>query len=175
MSHTFRRARTDELDSLETFLLEEGTTEWNYLPKDGVSAQFVSLRECPEQNIIVVAVIPNENEEIVVGLGIYSRTTPARFLQYLSPTTDHNNTVYIAEMCVHRAYIGKGIGASLLSHIVNIAKEQGTEECVIYRHEENLGSAGMMRKVGFVEVATFPEPHHTAGSGKITVLTIKPT
>ena len=82
-----------------------------------------------------------------------------------------NNMVYVAEVTVHAQWGGQGIGSTLLEHIATAAKEQGVDGLIIDRHEQNLASAGMMRKAGFVEVDCFLDlkRRHT-GSRKTTIL-----
>ncbi len=48
--------------------------------------------------------------------------------------------------------------------------DEGIEDVYIDRHEENLASAGMMRKAGFVELETYADPaRRPNGSGRSTV------
>ena len=46
----------------------------------------------------------------------------------------------------------------------------GVDAVFVDRHEENLASAGMMRKAGFTEVETYADPRRRPhGSGRTTV------
>lgn len=47
---------------------------------------------------------------------------------------------------------------------------QGVGDVFIERHEENAGSAGMMRKAGFREVRTFNDPERRATGSRRTTL-----
>ena len=77
---------------------------------------------------------------------------------------------YVSEAVVHRDYAGKGLGSHLLKAALEDLRAQGMQEVYIDRHEENLASAGMMRKSGFQEVETYANPQRrTTGSGRTTV------
>ena len=80
---------------------------------------------------------------------------------------------YVCEAVVHRAHAGKGLGSKLLREAVAELCRQGLKEIYIERHEENRASAGMMRKAGFTEVATFDDPQRrSSGSRRTTVCRI---
>ena len=65
---------------------------------------------------------------------------------------------------------GQGLGSRLLGESVKFLAEQGVQDIYIDRHEENAASAGMMRKAGFVELDTFPDPaRRPSGSGRTTL------
>jgi L-amino acid N-acyltransferase YncA len=71
---------------------------------------------------------------------------------------------------VRRDRVGQGLGTRLLREALASLSSRGVSSVFIDRHEENLASAGMMRRAGFVEVDTYADfqrrPH---GSGRTTV------
>ena len=77
---------------------------------------------------------------------------------------------YICEAVVHPAAAGQGLGSALLEAVLAQLADEGIEDVYIDRHEENLASAGMMRKAGFVELETYADPaRRPNGSGRSTV------
>ena len=80
---------------------------------------------------------------------------------------------YVGEAVVHREHAGKGLGSRLLKEVLAALAGEDCKEIYIERHEENLASAGMMRKAGFTEVATFDDPQRrSSGSRRTTVCRI---
>ncbi|WP_219704348.1 GNAT family N-acetyltransferase [Marinomonas lutimaris] len=78
---------------------------------------------------------------------------------------------YIGDVVVSNAYSGQGIATKLLEYCVEKSKEKRAGVVFIERHEENLASAGMMRKAGFKVVETFYDPEkRSAGSRKTSIL-----
>ena len=77
-------------------------------------------------------------------------------------------TVYVAEMCIHRAHTGKGLGSNILMEIAtrvaagvgipHRGSDVGVPMLLMNRNRDNPGSAGMMRKVGCVEVDCYEDP-----------------
>jgi len=158
-----RIAEPNELETLQTFLISQGANQWNYLPEDGVKEQFQRIRQGVDQCLVAAS------NEHTIGIAIYRQSgdAPTIFDGYVGV----NNMVYVAEVTVHAQWGGQGIGSTLLEHIATAAKEQGVDGLIIDRHEQNLASAGMMRKAGFVEVDCFLDlkRRHT-GSRKTTIL-----
>jgi len=77
---------------------------------------------------------------------------------------------YVNEAVVRRDQTGRGVGTRLLKEALASLATMGVQMVFIDRHEENLASAGMMRRAGFVEVETYPDPRRrTHGSGRTTV------
>lgn len=160
----FRPAKRDELKYLKIFLFEQGTNQWNYLPEDGIEHQFERLAAGVDSALVAV------DNKTPVGLVIYGQPgdVPSLFLPYISDT----NVIYISEVTVHSGYSGRGIGTALLNKIIEQAAEMDVSALVIDRHEENLASAEMMRKAGFIALGSFYDSaRRTVGSQKTTVLT----
>jgi len=160
----FRPAERDELEDLKVFLFEQGTNQWNHLPEDGVDQQFERLASGLDSALVAV------DDKTPVGLIIYGQPgyVPNLFSSYIRDT----HVVYISEVTVHSSYSGRGIGTALLNKIIEQAAEMDVSALVIDRHEENLASAGMMKKAGFIALGSFYDsPRRTVGSQKTTVLT----
>lgn len=162
-----RPARIDELDFLQRFLVEHGKNEWNYLPADAVAAQFERLTARVDR--AVVAVDQQSDSECIVGLGIYGFTVPVDLLRQ-SEISVSDSVMYVREMCVSRAHVGRGIGSIILRYIIKTAVDMDIAECIIDRHSDNAASAGMMAKAGFVERAIYADARRAAGSGRTTVM-----
>jgi hypothetical protein len=58
----------------------------------------------------------------------------------------------------------------LLREALAVLSTMDVDAVFIDRHEENLASAGMMRRAGFVEIETYADPRRRPhGSGRTTV------
>ena len=67
----------------------------------------------------------------------------------LEKYTDLSPIAYIGDVVVSKEHNGKGIGHKLLNGCMAEAKKRYANAVYIERHEENLASAGMMKKSGF--------------------------
>lgn len=156
----------DELAYLQTFLVEQGSNQWNYLPEAGVNEQFQRLTLGSDRCLVAV------DNEAVVGMAIYRQ--PGDVPKIFTNFVNLSHVVYVAEVVVHSEFTGKGIGSALMDEIIMIAKKLGAKELVIDRHEQNLASAGMMRKVGFKELDCFVDlTRRETGSQKTSILNLK--
>ena len=161
----FRQALPDELDSLKNFLFEHGTNPWNHLPKEGVDHEF----ELVAQGNASALIAADNNQPIGLAIFYHPKSLPEQYRQYSHSAA----TLYIAEVVVHSNYAGRGIGSQLLSKITDCARTVGATFILAHRHEENLASAGMMRKAGFKELATFVDlDRRDFGNRSTTVLSL---
>ena len=77
---------------------------------------------------------------------------------------------HVGEAVVHRAHRGRGLGSRLLTAAVERMRAMGLREIYIERHEDNEGSAGMMRKAGFEVIDVYDDPRRrVVGSGRTSV------
>lgn len=165
MSETFthRAAQPADIPAMAAFIFEHGPNPWNHLPEDAVLAHLRGIAEGS-----VRAVLAERADGTLAG-----------FVTFLaSDDFAHHQPVerrdlprgYVGEAVVHRDLAGRGLGSRLLGEAVRGLGELGIHDIYIERHEENAGSAGMMRKAGFVEVATFADPQRrTSGSRRTTL------
>ena len=180
----FRDASVAELDNLKTFLFEHGPNPWNHLPVAGVDEELALIAQGKASALMAV----EQNELLGFAIFYHSDTLPSRYLQY---TDGQQPAIYISEVVVHKAHAGQGIGNQLLIKIIEranplmesstdaemvagaemIAGAKETTALLIDRHEENLASAGMMRKAGFVSLKTYLDlERRDYGSRKTTVM-----
>jgi len=81
---------------------------------------------------------------------------------------------FVGDVVVSSLHSGKGIATHLLMECLSEAQNKSANNVLIERHEENLASAGMMRKAGFSIVDTFLDPKKRAtGSQNSVVLEFK--
>jgi len=92
-------------------------------------------------------VIIAEINGIVVGFGMYSEF---RFREAYKFTVEHS--VYVSEK-----YIGKGIGKTLLSELILLAKAQGLHTMIGVIDSENQGSIHFHEQFGFKTVGIIKE------------------
>ena len=158
-----RNAEAHELEALKNFLTTHGANQWNYLPEDGIDEQFQRLYKGTDHCIVAMG------DGRAVGIAVYSQ--PGDIPTLFEPYVAENPAVYVAEVTVHAEWGGQGIGSTLLNHIAATSKAGGANELILERHEQNLASAGMMRKAGFVEIDCFLDlERRETGSRKTTVL-----
>ena len=158
-------ALSNELDYLQKFLVQNGTNQWNYLPEDGINQQFKRLAVGADYCLVA------KDGEYIVGLAIYCKL--GDIPDFFGHPIGRNDVIYVAEVVVHSQWNGKGIGSTLLKQIAITAKELGANELLISRHEQNLASAGMMRKAGFTELDCFSDPQRRqTGSRKTSILSL---
>ena len=159
----YRKALTKEFDPLKSFIFKHGPNPWNYLPEEGIKNIFSRLADNHGEALIAC------EGETIIGLAIffYPSALPENFQQYANSEL----AIYIAEVVVHSDYSGRGIGSQLLSEIIAKAPSLNATKVLLDRHEENVASAGMMRKAGFVEICTLSDlDRRHSGSRKTTVL-----
>ena len=157
-----RSLSATDFEHMRALLLKEGPNEWNYLTNESIDAQFALIAAGK-----AIAVLAEEN--IIVGFAvlIFRESCPSKLVKYnLLP-----QIAYINDVVVSREQSGKGIGCRLLLKAVSLAKKEDCSHVYIERHEENIASAGMMRKASFEDVETFYDPtKRTTGSRNTTVL-----
>jgi ribosomal protein S18 acetylase RimI-like enzyme len=159
----YRLALKSELPELKAFLFDHGQNPWNHLPAEGVDHEFNLVAQ--QKASILVAI--KGQQQIGFVIFYHADTLPSQYLQY----SNQQPAIYIAEVVVHREFAGQGIGHKLLSLIIDQAPDLGASMLLIDRHEENLASAGMMRKAGFTELRTYVDlQRRDYGSRKTTVM-----
>ena len=148
---------------MRSLLFEHGANQWNYLPEDDVEQELDDV--AGGRAIAVVA----ESADILIGI---AASYPAfiRFPDYTSAEMKLDEVGYIGDVVVHREYVGRGIGTKLLEQVMSKLSEINILSVYIDCHEENLASRQMMKKAGFVEVATYVDHERRAvGSRKTWV------
>lgn len=162
MNCTSRLARAADVPALAELIFEHGANPWNYLPQEAVLGHLHGLVEGQVQ-----AVLAERAGELV---GFVTFLPSSNFRDYQPPSRRDLPQGYIGEAVVHRQLAGRGLGSRLLGEAVAQLVAQGVHDIYIERHEENPGSAGMMRKAGFVEVCTFADPERRANGSRRTTL-----
>ncbi|WP_137169154.1 GNAT family N-acetyltransferase [Marinomonas sp. FW-1] len=161
----YRQAELDELFELKKLLWNQGPNEWNYLTEEGVDAEFTLI----EQGSAAAMVAVDSDKEQIIGFAVLIDGSVSP--DYLTKYSALNEFCFIGDVVVSQAYSGQGIATKLLECCIKEAKEKQVQTVLIERHEENLASAGMMRKAGFQVVDTFYDPDkRSSGSRKTSVL-----
>ena len=158
---TIRNAAVHEIPAIFSLMFEHGPNEWNYLPEDEIREHLEGMRT--GETFVLVACDGNQ----IIGMASYNIGN--FYPQYEKAESRSLPRGYIAEVVVHQGYSGKGLGSRLLEASKSALRDRGIKTIYIKRHEENLASAGMMRKAGFQIVDTFPDSIRTTGSGRTTV------
>lgn len=149
---------------MKKLLLKEGPNEWNYITDESIEYQFNLI-----QNGNALAVLAEENEILGFAVVILKESCPSKLSKY-----DQLSTIaYINDVVIAASQSGKGLGTKLLKESIRLASIEKCSKVYIERHEENLASAGMMRKAGFELVETFNDPNkRTSGSRNTTVQSV---
>ena len=151
----FRSAALEELADVKALLWDQGPNEWNYLTEEGVDAEFALIEQGSAVAMVAVDSLGTDSNPII-GFAILmdGKVSP----DYLTNYYALNELCYIGDVVVSSAYSGQGIATKLLECCIEKSKEKRATVVLIERHEENLASAGMMKKAGFNVVETFNDP-----------------
>lgn len=160
-----RKLNEADFQAMRKLLLKEGPNDWNYITDESIDHQFKLIAEES-----AIAVLAEDNKIVGFAVLMIKDVCPSK----LSSFDDLSTIAYINDVVVSSSQAGKGLGSQLLKEAVNLAGCKGCEKVYIERHEENLASAGMMRKAGFELVETFYDPDkRTVGSKNTSVLSIE--
>ena len=159
---TLQAASAEHLPALQALILDHGANVWNYLPEDGIRAHIDDIAHGRAHGVLAV------QDGAMLGAVTYGLSTD--FERYLPTYLRGTPQGYVSEAVVRRDQTGRGVGTRLLKEALASLATMDVQMVFIDRHEENLASAGMMRRAGFVEVETYPDPRRrTHGSGRTTV------
>ena len=157
-----RQLNVADFEQMKNILFRDGLNEWNYITDESIEQQFQLIRDKR-----ALAVLAEESEITGFAILIFKEACPSQLSQYSNLST----MAYINDVVVNMNYSGKGIGSRLLHKAIELAKKAQCEKVYIARHEENLASAGMMRKASFQIVDSYYDPNkRTTGSRKTSVL-----
>ena len=155
-------AQAQHLPALQALIFEDGANIWNYLPEDGILAHLNDIAQGRALGVLAL------QKDAIVGAVTFGLATD--FDHYLPPQLRGTPQGYVSEAVVRRDRVGQGWGTRLLREAVGELAKLGAQVVFIDRHEENLASAGMMRRAGFVEIETYADPRRRShGSGRTTV------
>ncbi|WP_322981564.1 GNAT family N-acetyltransferase [Pseudomonas sp. C11] len=161
-----RAAQATDIEAMGDLLLEHGPNPWNYLPEAEVRVHLAGIATRQTR-----AWLAEEGGELQ---GFVSCRLTDAFAEHQPPSRAVQTHAYICEAVVHRQQAGRGLGSRLLREVVEMLLAQGLQDIYIDRHEENVASAGMMRKAGFVELLTYPDPQRrSSGSGRSTLCCLR--
>ncbi|MCW3480950.1 GNAT family N-acetyltransferase [Neisseriaceae bacterium JH1-16] len=162
MSVEVAEAHPDEAPAIGLLLREHGPNPWNWLPEDNVAATLAAL--AAGQGGAMLAWAGGD----IVGALIWRPDDPYPAMR--PADIPPSQAAYLAEAVVHRDYAGRGLGARLLRELNGRLAERGIRWLTAERHEENLGSAGMMRKAGYKVLSAYDDPQRRhAGSRRTAV------
>ncbi|MGP0170634.1 N-acetyltransferase family protein [Pseudomonas sp. NCHU5208] len=161
-----RAARTADIEAMCDLLLEHGPNPWNYLPEIEVRAHLAAIATGQTH-----AWLAEEGGQLQ---GFVSYRLTDAFAEHQPPSRAAQAHAYICEAVVHRQQAGRGLGSRLLREVVDRLLAQELRDIYIDRHEENVASAGMMRKAGFVELRTYVDSERRPnGSGRSTLCCLR--
>lgn len=158
---TIRDADADDISALFDFLYEHGVNQWNHLPEGPIRTHLQGIAKGTTH-----VVIAEEAGQLVGFVSFELGTDMARY-----QPKDRKDAIHgvVHEAVVHRDQCGKGIGAQLLSAVIQRLSVLGCREAYVGRHDENLASAGMMRKAGFEIIDVFDDSRRTCGNRKTAI------
>jgi len=161
--HSRKLSETD-FQIMRELLLKEGPNEWNYITNESVDHQFNLINQGR-----ALAVVAEEVSIVGFAILIIKEACP----QKLSKYSILSDIAYVNDVVVASSQSGKGLGCQLLKESIKLAGNEKCSRVYIERHEENMASAGMMRKSSFELVETFHDPNkRTTGSRNTSVLSI---
>lgn len=162
-SYALQEANSSQIAEIHALIREHGPNPWNFIPEAKVGAHLAAMAVGRTR-----AVIAKNGSEGLVALVTFEPSDDYHRYQPTGSEIDWQG--HIGEVVVHREHRGHGLGALLLREAVARLQAWGLPMVYAERHEENEGSAGMMRKAGFVELDTFDDPaRRSSGSRRTTV------
>jgi L-amino acid N-acyltransferase YncA len=157
-----RHATAADVPALCDFLFDHGVNEWNHLPKGPITAHLEGIATGQAHGVLA------ELENRL--LGFVSFVLSHDMAQYQSPDRKSSLHGVIHEAVVDRSFCGQGLGSRLLTAAVERIAEMGCREIYVGRHDENAGSAGMMRKAGFEVIDVYDDfTRRTAGNRRTAI------
>lgn len=155
-----RPARAEDVPAMLELIFEHGPNDWNFLPEGPVRQHFQAIAAGS-----VWALVALDGAQLRGLVTFQESDAFARF-----QSQGRTRHAYIAEATVHRGEAGRGLGTRLLHAAIADLAARGLPDIYIERHEENPGSAAMMRKAGFQELETFTDPQRRPkGSQRTTI------
>lgn len=159
---TMRFARAADCAALQQLILTDGPNDWNYLPADGVAETLQQLAAGTVQGLLA------EQEGRLLGIMLFAVSD--RYPEYRPAEIAADQAGFLIEAVISRDCAGKGLGSRLLLAVCDALQAQGCRWICADRHQQNAGSAGMMRKAGFAELGSYDDPaHRWSGSRQTTV------
>ena len=155
-------AGVEHLAALTDLIFDHGANVWNYLPEDGIREHLDHVVQGRDHGVLAL------QDGQLLGAVTFGLSTD--FDAYLPAHSRGTPQGYVSEAVVRRERTGQGLGTRLLREALAVLSTMGVDTVFIDRHEENLASAGMMRRAGFVELETYADPRRRPhGSGRTTV------
>ncbi len=155
-------AGPQDLPALHQLIFDHGSNIWNYLPEDGIREHLQDIAQGRAHGVLAL------DQGQLIGAVTFGLSTD--FDHYLPEQARGTPQGYVSEAVVRRDRTGQGWGTRLLRQALAELSKIGADVVFIDRHEENLASAGMMRRAGFVEIDTYADPRRRPhGSGRTTV------
>ncbi|MDN0083711.1 DinB family protein [Crenobacter sp. SG2305] len=158
----FGEAVPEQAAVIGMLLREHGPNAWNWLPEDNVVATLAELAAGRGG-----AMLAWDGGDIV-GAMIWRRDDPYPALRPADIPPEQ--AAYLAEAVVHRDYAGRGLGGRLLRELNGRLASRGIRWLAAERHEENLGSAGMMRKAGYKVLSAYDDPQRRHAGNRRTAV-----
>ncbi|MFT5259188.1 MAG: ribosomal protein S18 acetylase RimI-like enzyme [Saprospiraceae bacterium] len=147
---------------IQHLLETQARNDWNHITSKTISQQFELLRSGN-----AIASVFEAQQVAGVSIMLLGDSCFKAMAKYAKL----GEMAFIQDVVVHEGHAGKGLGSKLLLESIQQASQRGYKAVYLERHEENLASAGMMRKVGFDEVETFYDPNRrVSGSRNTTVM-----
>jgi GNAT superfamily N-acetyltransferase len=155
-------AGPQDLPALRALIFDDGANIWNYLPEVGIGEHLEDIAQGRAYGVLAL------EEGQLIGAVTFGLSSD--FDHYLPEQARGTPQGYVSEAVVRRDRVGQGLGTRLLREALAELAKLGADVVFIDRHEENMASAGMMRRAGFVEIETYPDPKRRPhGSGRTTV------
>lgn len=156
-----RGATPKDVDEIRRLVLDHGTTQWNYFPKEDLEKHLVKIASRKDH-----ALLAFEGSMLV---GMVSFAIGRFYSEYESEISKQVPTGYIVEVLIHSDFNKRGIGTQLLERAKTVLTENGVSSIYAKRHEENRASEALMRKTGFQMIDVFRDPRRTSGSCKTAI------
>jgi L-amino acid N-acyltransferase len=146
MNYLIRPYQASDAESIREIINDSilnTSHNYDYHPKSLDEVEALFEEKLKNGNPILVGVVDNQ----VIAYATYGkfRSKPG-----YDKTIEHS--IYLNEKAQ-----GKGLGSELMRQLIQIASDEGYHVMIAGMDSENLGSYRFHQRLGFVEVARFPE------------------
>lgn len=158
---SIRDATPDDVDGIRLLVLDHGTTQWNYFPREDLEKHLAKIASGTDHAVLAF------DGSLLVGM--VSFTKGHFYPEYESVEPKQEPTGYIVEALIHSDYYRCGIATQMLERAKVLLAENGVRSIYAKRHEENRASEALLRKTGFKLIDVFPDPRRTSGSCRTAI------
>ena len=125
-------ATPNDVDKIRRLVLDHGTTQWNYFPRENLEKHLVNIASGTDHALLAF--------DGSMLTGMVSFTIGGFYSEYEPVASKQEHTGYIVEALIHSDFTKRGIGTQLLERAKAVLTAKGVSRIYAKRHEENSAS-----------------------------------